>query len=170
MSDSTPGTYEAIMEALLALLRANGGTTFAYYSRRFLTWEEMVQKIKDGAILCPALFLYDGVGMGGGIIKFDPRGRGTPGVRTMQRTIVVYSALPGGFTPAGPDGETPGGSVMAPLLEAIEDAFDPDQEGTLTLGGLVSHCWIEGDVMWATGDIDPNGLGMMAIPVRIMIP
>jgi hypothetical protein len=45
-----------------------------------------------------------------------------------------------------------------------------DSEGALTLGRTVSHCWIEGDSHWLTGDIDPGGQGMLTIPVQIMIP
>ena len=170
-------TYEPIMDALLVLLKSSCGDTFSYYSRRFQTWEEVIQNSKRGQptqFLQPALFLYDGVGFGGGRIKFDQRGRGVPPVRTMMRTIVIYAQLPGGGLSDGPDADTPGGTVFAPLQEAVEDALGPETGdgpgGTQTLGGLVSHCEIEGDVIWVTGDIDPGGQGMLAIPISIMIP
>ena len=169
--------YEPIMDALLSLLQTQCGDTFLYYSRRFQTWEEVIQNSKRGQpmqLLQPALFLYDGVGFGGGRIKMDPRGRGTPTVRTMQRTIVIYAQLPGGGLADGPDADTAGGTVFAPLQEAVEAAFGQEvgdgPGGAQTLGGLVSHCWIEGDCIWVTGDIDPGGQGMIAIPISIMIP
>ncbi len=170
-------TYEPIMNALLTLLETQCGDVFAYYSRRFQMWEEVIQNSKRGQptqLLQPALFLFDGVGFGGGRIKMDPRGRGTPTVRTLMRTIIVYAQLPGGGLADGPDADTPGGTVFAPLQEAVENAFSAEvgdgPGGAQTLGGLVSHCWIEGDCIWVTGDIDPGGQGMMAIPVSIMIP
>lgn len=168
--------YEPIMNALLALLQAkcaisNGGL-FKTVTRRFRMWEALMQDIQAGAspLLQPSLMLYDGVGLGGGRVKYEQRGRGTPGVRILFRTIVCYATLPGGTTPAGPDATTSGGTVFAPLVENVEAAFAPDSEGTLTLGGLASHCWIEGESHWVTGEIDPGGQGMFTIPVQIMVP
>lgn len=171
-------TYEPIMNALLAFLQANclvtNGGPFNTIQRRFITWENLVQSIQSGnsPLLQPAMIVYGGVGFGGGSVKFDPRGRGTPGVRTLSRTLVIYALAPGGGTPAGPDGTTPGDTVLAPLLESVEKAFDAatDSEGAVTLGRTVSHCWIEGDSHWLTPDIDPGGQGMLTIPVKIMIP
>jgi hypothetical protein len=161
-------TYEPIMTALLALLQTNCGATFNTYNRRFVMWENISSA--EPAIIQPALFLYDGVGLGGGIMKYLERGRGRPPVRVISRTIVVYAQIPGGGTPGGPDATTAGGTVFGPLAESIENAFVPDSEGAVTLKGLVSHCWIEGDSFWVTGDIDPQGQGMLVVPVKIMIP
>lgn len=169
-----PPTYEKIMNTLLSLLNAAlVPGVFRYTSRRFITWENLLNSVQSGAVPFdqPALLLYDGIGFGGGKTKFEQRGRGRPPVRVMSRTIVVYAQLPGGGTPQGPDATTPGGTVFASLSEAIEGVFAAtDSEGALTLGGLVSHCWIDGDSHWLTPDIDPQGQGMMTIPVQIMIP
>ncbi len=171
-----PPIYEPIMNALTLLLRnALTPGVFRYVSRRFVMWEALIASIQSGVspFQQPALLVYDGVGFGGGMTRFEQRGRGRPPVRVMSRTLVVYAQLPGGGTPAGPDNFTAGGTVFAPLSEAIEGVFaTPDGEGaTLTLGGLVSHCWIEGSSHWVTGDIDTvGGQGMLTIPVQIMIP
>jgi hypothetical protein len=136
-------------------------------------WENLIQSIQNGAapFQQPAMLLYDGVGFGGGHTTFEQRGRGRPPVRIMHRTIVIYAQLPGSGTPQGPDATTPGGTVFAPLSEAIEGVFQQvDSEGALTLGGLVSHCWLQGDSHWLTPDIDPGGQGMLTLPVQIMIP
>ena len=164
-------TYEPIMTALLALLQAKCGGTFQTYKRRFVMWEQLAQQVP--AIAQPALFLFDGVGLGGGRIKYAQKQRGLPPRRTLLRTIVLYAQIPGGGTPGGPDATTPGGTVLGPLAESVEAALatvDDPVQGTLTLGGLVSHCWIEGDGHWVVGDIDPNGQGMVTIPVNIMVP
>jgi hypothetical protein len=38
--------------------------------------------------------------------------------------------------------------------------------GRQTLGGLVSHCWIDGKIMKDSGDIDGDGIAV--IPVKIL--
>jgi hypothetical protein len=166
-------TYQPIMEAVLAFLQAQCGSTFKYYSRRFMTWEAMKESRQSGTqILQPALFLYEGVGMGGGTINFQQAGR-TPAKRIIAGSIVVYAQMTGGDTPSGIDATTPGANLLYTLLESIEAAFesqDLNQFGIMTLGRLVQYCWIEGDVHLLVGDIDPDGQGMMVIPVKIMVP
>lgn len=167
-----PVTREQVMNRILADLHDFCGTAFRTYSRRFMTWEDVVQSYTNGVPLNqPALFLYDGVGFGGGVDSFDPgAGFGTPTVVTLMRTIVIYATLPGGGSPQGPDGTTPGGSVLHPLIELVMQALaqnDPSI-GTNTLGGLVSHCWIKGDTLLVTGEIDlTQGQGMATIPLEI---
>lgn len=168
-----PVTREQIMDHILADLQAFCGTTFKLYSRRFMMWEDVIQSYREGTPLAqPALFLYDGVGFGGGIDTWDPRGPGNPSVVTLLRTIVIYATLPGGGTPQGPDGTTPGGSVLHPLVEMVQQALSPDDGslGVNNLGGLVSHCWIKGDSLLMTGEIDAvQGQGMATVPLEIMM-
>lgn len=161
-------TNEQIMAALLAMLQTNCGATFKSYNRRFVMWENLSSA--NPPVSQPALYLYDGVGLGGGKTKIEQRGRGRPSVRVLSRTIVVYAQLPGAGTPGGQDATTPGGTVLSPLYDSIDAAFVPDRENAVTLGGLVSHCWIEGESIWVTPDIDPQGQGMLTVPVQIMIP
>lgn len=167
---------DQIMDALLALLRERCGSTFAHYSRHFMTFEEMIgdqDNTRTPRVAQPALYLFDGVGLGGGLDKFEPKGRGSPGLVTLFRTIVIYATLPGGGTPRGPDPIFPGGQVFHPLIESIDDALatpDSTQQNTLTLRGLVSHVWLEGDGMMMTGELDETqGQGMQTLPVRIMM-
>lgn len=175
-----PSTREQVMDALMALLKSNLGTMFKTYTRRFMTWEQMVASNQQGRnIPQPALILYDGVGFGGGVDNFDPRGRSGPGVLVMRRTIVVYAQLPGVMSEnnrsygvhANDYDLTGGGAIFHPMLDAIQAALGTeDSEGSLTLGGLVSHCWIKGDALIMTGELDPvAGQGMMTIPVEIML-
>jgi hypothetical protein len=180
---ATSTIYEPVMNALLAYLKANiAANTFLYYQRGILIWERIPEIMNANPLIRqPCLFLYDGFGFGGGVTKFVQRGRALPPVRTMERTIVIYNKLPvaGGF-PGGQIGgsatsytTTSGAAILHPLLEAVEAALDtPDNASTntLTLGGLVQHCWIEGDTHLLTPDIDENGQGMATLPVRILIP
>lgn len=174
--------YDQVSDALLARLQTQCGESFLYYSRRFLMWEQVAQmtNANQNPLRQPALFLFDGMGLGGGKTRYDPRMRATPTVRTMDKTIVIYARLPragesGGSdtgVPAGPDIVTPGGTVFYPLIQAVESALIADDlsQGTLMLGGLVTHCWLEGDGFVITGETDPDGQGMATLPVRIMIP
>jgi hypothetical protein len=93
-------------------------------------------------------------------------------------TIVVYALQPNANTPAGAARTPTGSKVLNPLLDLIVKAFDTseDSEGAITLryvlpnGEFVSNCWIEGDVYSIPGDIDPSGLAMLTVPVKILIP
>lgn len=167
-------TYEPIMNALFNLLNnALVPGTFRYASRRYVSWEDLINSIQLNLqpFPQPALIVYDGVGFGGGKVRYEQRGRGRPPVRIISRTLIIYARLPGGGTPSGTDNTTTSGSIFHPLLEAIEAVFaNVDSEGALTLGGLVSHAWIEGDNHFVPGDVDPSGQGLMTVPVQIMIP
>jgi hypothetical protein len=176
--------YEPIMTALLAYLKANiAANTFNTFQRGIVMWDELSRVQNNLPVMRqPALFLYDGVGFGGGKTKYEQRGRGTPPVRIMDRTIVIYARMPnpGGLPGGGLGGEAvqnfmtaSGAAVLHPLIEAVETAIgtsDTASQGTLTLSGLVSHCWLEGDGMVLSPDIDENGQGMATLPIRIMVP
>jgi hypothetical protein len=56
------------------------------------------------------------------------------------------------------------------MLQAIDVALEPDDipRGPLTLGGLVTHCWIEGDTDMDTGIYTSQGAAI--IPIRILVP
>ena len=174
MTDSV--TYEPIMNGLLTLLQdALMPGTFRYMARGIIPWEQIDQMISTNITLPfrqPALFLFDGIGYGGGKTQYERRGRGMPAKRVLMRTIVVYAQFPGAGTPSGPDGTVPsGGTIFAPLVEAIEATLEPSPgEPAITLGGLISHAWIEGESHWLTGEIFPNGQGMFTIPINIVIP
>jgi hypothetical protein len=178
-------TREQIMNALLAQLQAKCGATFATYSRMFVTWQDLTAMLRSPPAASdprqlprqPALFLYDGIGFGGGKDEWEQPARGVPmtGKRTLHRTIVLYDWRPGSLTPGGAVAAA-GAITMNPLIEAVENAFQPDTlgvgaaVGSLTLGGLVQHAWIQGEGHMIPGDIDPTGLAMQTIPVRILIP
>jgi hypothetical protein len=93
-------------------------------------------------------------------------GRGAPPNRVWHAVIIVYAQLP--------DRATVGASVFNPILDSIEAALAPSRTdsnvGAQTLGGLVSHCWIEGDVIKETGDLAPDGQGVIAVPIHVLIP
>ena len=134
--------YEPIMEGVLQLLQdALMPGTFRYMARGIIPWEQVDQMISGNITLPfrqPALFLFDGIGYGGGKTQYERRGRGMPPKRVLMRTIVVYAQFPGAGTPTGPDGTVPsGGTIFAPLVEAIEAALEPPpgEERAARVGG-----------------------------------
>ena len=176
----TSTLYEPIMVALLTLLQNGTSGVFSTYQRGIVMLEQLAQaKVNNQPLRQPALFLYDGVGFGEGKIKYEQRGRSRPPVRIIERTIVLYAKAP--VTAGQTDGSVggpiagvtaTGGPVFHPLIEAVEAVFQQtDSQGALTLGNLVSHCWLEGEGVLIPTEIDPvNGQGMATLPVKIMVP
>ena len=147
---------EAIYVALFNLLQTQLSNSFVTIGRRHIMPPDLSPAQQ------PALFVC-GVGE-----SKDPKPRGTPGKLTLDAMLFVYaydSAL----------NEEPGqeqqlaATQINQLLAAIEDALAPTgPTGVQSLGGLVSHCWIDGKT-----DIDPGILSQQAvafIPVHILVP
>lgn len=169
-------TRNAIANALLSLMRTRGGSNFATYSRTFETYIDLLAKLSGSSQgeppAFPALYVFEGVGFGeGGQTRWERKGTAL-NQRTLTYTIVVYATKPNAFTPAGADISVAGATQLNDLVEIIESCFVPDDlsRNTLTLGGQVSHCWLEGIGELISGDIDPSGLTMQTIPVKILMP
>lgn len=119
-------------------------------SRRLKTWDQVGQEDQ------PALFFAE-TGEDWQQLK------GLPVKRTMSVEVYLYV-----FT--GADSSLAPSQVLNPILDALEAAIGPDACGYQTLGGLVSHAWIDGKVSIAEG---AQGQGMQAIamlPVSILVP
>jgi hypothetical protein len=173
--------YDQVSDAIVSFLTTRCGATFKSYQRGVLLYDDVIQRLTQPSgggpeLVFPQLWFYEGVGLGGGTNKVESPGRGLPAKRTLNRTIVIYALKPKANTPAGADISGTGASILNPLLASVEAAFVPDSENAITLrhvlpGGLfVSNIWIEGDVYSIPGDIDPSGLAMMTVPVKILIP
>lgn len=141
------GTREPIYNALFNLLAASA--SYKIKSRKLRLWTEVDAADK------PALFMTeheeDAV---------EP-GRGLPSKTTLGVEVFIYIASnsPG----------ISGASILNPLLDALDAAIAPDPiTGTQTLGGLVSHCWVEGRTIKDPGDLD--GQGLAVVPIRILVP
>lgn len=175
--------FDDVAVAFTTLMQSRCGAAFKSYNRGVKLYQDVIDDIGkpiDGpGNVFPQFWFYEGVGLGGGTIEYAPapmRGVGGPqsgtSKRTMSRTIVMYDLKPKANTPEGADGSVTGMLQLNPLLAIVEAAMVPDAPsfGTLTLGGLVAHCWIEGEVYSIPGDIDPSGLAMQTVPVKILIP
>ena len=139
-------TFYAALFALLQGLQTAG--TVIVCDRRLRFLHEM------GAAELPALFL-----------AVDRQQlvqrRGQPVRHQLGARLFVYAA--------NPDRHTAAGIVLNGLLDAIDTALAPPAGSDVqTLGGLVSHCWIEGAVEVYEA---PQGERAAAIvPVQMLVP
>lgn len=105
----------------------------------------------------PAIFLVEGD-------EEQTQRRNLPNTAVLTGQIWIYCKTP--------DPQTPGATILNPLLDAVDAAMAPDDvaQNVMTLGGLVTHCWIEGKVIKVVGDLNPDGQCFASIPVRILVP
>lgn len=141
-------TREAIFKALFDLVSKSA--EFRTKSRRLKLWTDVNPTEK------PALFVAQ---RGESYVRHS---EAVPQKVTLKAEIYIY-------TNAGKDPNVVPATELNNLVDAIDKALAPSPAtGVQTLGGLVSHCWIEGDVMTDPGDLDGDGLAI--IPVRILVP
>lgn len=87
--------------------------------------------------------------------------RGAPPKWSMGFDIYVYAN-----TSADP-AQSPS-TVLNPLLDAIVAALGPNAvTGVQTLGGLVHHCWISGQIQSDEGVLGDQGV--LIIPIDVLI-
>jgi hypothetical protein len=133
---------EAIHSALASLLEAVPGVKT--FSRKLRHWSDVPASEQ------PALFM---AAQNQAVIV---DGLGIPPKRNLPVRLYLYSQS---HDPA----------LQNELLDALEKALEPaPNEIALTLGGLVSHCRIEGEI-----ELDEGLLGEQAvaiIPISILVP
>jgi hypothetical protein len=149
-------TREPIFAALFTLGQTvvwtdpgSGATIrFGYGARRIQTSDQIP------AETMPALL--QGVGPEEFTAKF-----GAPPKRILTANWLIY------YKPyTAPQSSDP---LTNAVMDGIEAVFVPDSPtGNVTLGGLVTHAWIEGDVFKAAGDL--NDQAMIVVPIKMLIP
>jgi hypothetical protein len=143
---------EAIYNALLAQLATSAA--FLTVSRKPLTPDQLTPDMQ------PCLMLEE--------VKetAEPRPRGLPAKWTLDVDLGIYYYFES--QPETPGVYDPSPSTMLNnLIGAVEAALAPDPAtGLQTLGGLVSHCWIEGEVVKSPAYL--QGQGAAIVPVKIM--
>ncbi|WP_175683842.1 hypothetical protein [Burkholderia cenocepacia] len=137
---------EPIDVALFAKLQAIQGLVTT--SRRLRHWND-VQPVEQ-----PALFQVH--------VRENQRPRkGIPALVTLRRDLYLYVNTGNALADVTPATE------LNQFMDAIEAALAPDPlTGFQTLGGTVSHCWIEGDVITDEGVLGPQAIAI--IPVHIL--
>ena len=142
-------TREQVSSYLFSLLTSSGKYKTA--SRRFQTFDEIANVDK------PALYMVEHkeTHVKAKLI--------TPAIRTLE--IDVYIFISTGLDP---------NAVPIIALNNLVDAIDPSTGGVLspgvnsqqTLGGLVTNCYIDGQIIKVPGDFD--GQGVAIIPIKII--
>ena len=145
---------EAIMAALVALLQSamfsspvNGQTGFVSVSRRLKLWADVPKSQR------PALFITEH--------HESPayQNEVLPAKNTMSVDLFAYID--------SSDMNTVPATSLNILMTAIDAALLPSPAfgNRQTLGGLVSHCRIDGQVLKDPGDLDGDGL--LWVPLKI---
>jgi hypothetical protein len=140
---------EAIYTALFSLV--SGSASFVTTGRRVKLWSDM--NPSD----FPALFVNQRDN------GYSRGGEHVPAKVTLEADIIIY-------TSTGLDPNVVPATELNNLLDAIDTALAPSPvpNSRQTLGGLVEHCWIEGQIIVVPGDSD--GIGLAMIPVKILVP
>jgi hypothetical protein len=149
---------EAVWAALFALLHAKLASGYVTMSRTHVLPPILTPDQQ------PALFVVQGRE------TRAPRPQGLPGKITLSGFLILYFQSPVPMTDPTGQETVNGATQLNAMLQAIDVALLPDNipGGTLTLGGLVTHCWIEGDTDMDTGIYTSQGAAI--IPIRILVP
>lgn len=139
---------EPIHAALFAKLQAV--SKFNTASRRFKHWSDVLPADQ------PALFLTRRVEVA----------TQKPVIGTAVWDIPFDVAI---YVNTGSDAAVSPAELLNPLLDAIEAVMVPDNLSTNknTLGGLVQHCWIEGQIQTDEGVLGAQGVALIPILVRV---
>jgi hypothetical protein len=132
---------EDVFRALETILEAVPG--IRTFGRRLVPWADVPPSDQ------PALYML----CANQTVTVD--GRGMPPKRSLPVTLYLYN-----------QNDCP--AQQNDLLDAIEAALEPRGEETLTLGGLVSHCRIEGEIETDEGLLDSQAVAI--IPISILVP
>jgi hypothetical protein len=136
---------EAIMQALFTLVSASDG--FVTKSRRLRLWNEVGSGDK------PAIFQYE---------RGDVYSNGKNYLPIVEMDVDLFI-----YIDAGRDRSIAPITALNPLIDAVDAGLRTGViNGKQTLGGLVSHCWIDGKIMKDPGDIDGDGIAL--IPIKIL--
>lgn len=147
---------EAIWTAFFGLffpsLTVPGGGPFKIVSRRLRHYDDVLPGSQ------PALYVLQNHETA------EARDRGLPTKWTLRGELFIYARN----EPSGLD--QGGGSVLNPLIDAVETALFPvPAHGNVqSLGGLVSRAFIDGEVEVYEGNLDNQAVAI--IPVRIITP
>jgi|ERR1700691_1410401 len=136
---------ESIMTALFNLV--SGSASFVTASRRLQLWSSLSPADK------PAIFQYE---------RDDTYTNGKQYLPIVEMNVDLYI-----YTAPGMDSGITPISILNPLIDAVDAALAPSiVTKRQTLGGLVSHVWIDGKIMKDPGDLDGDGIAV--IPIKIL--
>jgi hypothetical protein len=143
---------EPIYAALYALLQtaAPQGFTINTFSRRFQSWDS------TNLPQLPALFMQE-------YEETADQDSGDPSAMGLYRwisTVNVWIYFSAQNPNALPD------QVFNALVDSMETVMQPSpQTGRQTLGGLVTHAWIDGRIMYSDGALDKKAVILLQVKI-----
>jgi hypothetical protein len=144
------GRRETVMQALFALLQT--AYPWVSTSRRIKLWGDVPLTAR------PAMFLFEGAH---DVVSW--KSQQVNPIIVMGADCIVYTNAK--------DPALIGAALINEIFDAIHTALTPGPTsltGSLTLGGLVNQCRIDGQVLKVPGDLD--GDGMLWVPIKIDLP
>jgi hypothetical protein len=146
----TVSSREQVYTAFFNHIQADAGITsrMKTFTRRLKLWTTVAKEDQ------PALYM-EHAGESTSVI------RGLPSAHVLDVNLWVY---------VGTD-ENETGPILNPILDAIDASLAPTDAGngqnTQTLGGLVHHCWIEGQTQIFEGNLGDEAVAI--VPVKILV-
>jgi len=147
-------TREAVFAALWT--RVSNASNFTTKGRTVRHWSQLTPEAFN------AIFM-------GKAAESIERMRGLPPKVTLNAMLYVYVRS----NIASDDLAVSPSEVLDPILDAIDaalkpDATDPVKGNVCTLGGIVSHAWIEGEVLTSEGTL--GDIEVALVPVAVLVP
>ena len=143
-------TRNQIMNALLALF--DDMKTVTTVSRRF---KDMTQTSQSALMPYLALTRPKEIYPPRASIQLPPK-----------RTWTCFAEI---FLSVGQNQSVIPDEAVCNIMDEIDAVIKPPVgKQVQTLGGLVDHCYIEGEVIEVPGDLD--GIGFIRIPIKIVVP
>jgi len=144
----TISSREQVFTALFSHLQANAALAagFKTFSRK------LTHMSKVTAEDCPALFMEHSGEMTAVVTR-------QPSKWVLELNLWIYTKTENQAV----------GPILNPLLDVVEKAVAPSANGEYvqTLGGLVAHCWIEGQTQIFEGNLGDEAIAI--IPVKILV-
>lgn len=149
---------EAIWAALFARLQALTAAGFVSIGRKHKAPPDLTPTEQ------PALFMVQAMEE-----HVPQKYPGTPTRLILHGFLILYLQAPAVDELVGEE-QLLAATTMNAMFKAIDDVLLPDDDltGKCTLGGLVSHCWIEGETRQDPGILGPQAAALL--PVHILVP
>ena len=139
--------YQALYE-LVANAQINGQPAFITTSRKFRYWTEVPGSMQ------PAFY------------QQEPKQLAVS-TNNYGETMWHLEAILWIYNQHDPNDEVYPSTFINNVLDAIETALMPDPSGRQTLGGLVEHCYIDGEIPIDEGTIPSDIQSVVMIPIKI---
>jgi hypothetical protein len=142
--------YAALFAHFAALAAADGSLLFKTATRIVKHWADVPPEEEPALLLLPRS-------------EHAQRRKGLPTIWTLNADLLVYVNTAAQENPAAIPAQ-----ILNPLLDAIEGslAIDDVMNNACTLGGLVSHCAIDGDIELHLGSLGNEAVAI--VPLQLL--